>query len=85
MAGQYKTLVSATDNGTRLEALRALRRKVAKTIDGTSSGRDVASLSKQLREILAEIEEIQKGTDDEKKDIKNVLEIVRVRHQKKEA
>lgn len=82
MAGQYKTVLSATENGSRLEALMALRRKVSKTIDGTSSGRDIASLSKQLREILAEIEAIKKGTDTEEREQKNVLEIVRIRHQK---
>lgn len=80
--GQYKTVASASENGSRLEALKTLRRKVAKTIDGTDSGRDISSLSKQLREIMAEIDEIEKGTATEKKEARNVLEIVRVRHQK---
>lgn len=78
----WKTLVSAADNGTRLDVLETLRRKVAATIDGTDSGRDVASLSKQLREICAEIDEIKHGTAEPEEEQKTVLELVRARHQK---
>lgn len=59
------TVEQALDRGD-LEVLRALQHKIARTIDGSKSGRDIASLSRQLREIneeLARLEEVGDGYD----------------------
>ena len=82
--GTYKTIENATARGSRLDVLMTLRRKLAQTLDGTHSGRDIPPLAKQLREVCAEIEAIRKGvqTEEERPEAKNVLEIVRIRHQK---
>lgn len=50
--GSLKDAVSRND---RRATLTALRDKLAETIDGTDSGRDIAALSKRLMEVEAEI------------------------------
>lgn len=47
---------------SRAEALRSLAAKLAKTIEKTESGRDVAALSKQLRDTLSELDALGEGT-----------------------
>ena len=42
-----------------LKTLKALRNRVAQSIDSTTSARDVASLSRQLTQILHDIAEIE--------------------------
>lgn len=49
-------LYDAAASGDRRATLVALRDSIAKTIEGTESGRDVAALSKRLMEVMAEIE-----------------------------
>lgn len=55
-----KSLLNEAKADNRLNTLKRLRDKVAETIDNTESGRDVASLTCQLRAVLAEIDEIEK-------------------------
>lgn len=55
-----KSLLSEAKGDNRLNTLKRLRDKVAETIDKTESGRDVASLTCQLRAVLAEIDELEK-------------------------
>ena len=59
MAGMTKI----TD-GTRLEQLKELLRILADEIDERPGARDLAQLSRQYRETLKEIEEIEGGLDD---------------------
>lgn len=56
----------------RLSQLEVLRNKLANAIDGCTSMRDLASLSKQYRETLYEIENIR-GTNDETDEISEIL------------
>lgn len=58
-------LVSAAKSGNKRETLIALRDILAKTIQDCESGRDMASNSKRLMEVIAEIEAIDKERDDE--------------------
>lgn len=48
----------------RLEQLIELRDILAASIDGCDSMRDLASLSRQYRETIREIESIESGEDD---------------------
>lgn len=66
------------DKGDDLETLKALRQKIAKTIDESKSGRDIASLSRQLQIVMTQIsdlEEVRKSREDD-----TVLEIIRRKH-----
>ncbi len=67
-------LTSIADSGTELEILKSLRHKLAETIEQSQSGRDVASLSRQLRDVLARISEIE-NNEKENKDI-SMLDLV---------
>lgn len=50
------TFAEAVRSSDRRDALIALRDKIAATIDGTDSGRDIAALSKRLMEVMREID-----------------------------
>lgn len=58
--------------GTRLEQLKELLRILADEIDRRPGARDLAQLSRQYRETLKEIEEIE-GTEDNDDDIGKLL------------
>jgi hypothetical protein len=62
-----KTVAAATREGGRLESLVALRDTLAHSIDSCDSLRDLASLSRQLTDVLAQIESLlpaeSKGDD----------------------
>lgn len=60
-------LPSIVSKGDELETLKALRDKLAVIIDKSTSGRDIAAMTRQLREILTRIEELetQRNTPDE--------------------
>ena len=49
-------LIEATKSGDKRATLIALRDKLAETIQNCDSGRDMASNSKRLMEVMAEIE-----------------------------
>ena len=59
-------LASIAQNGDNLETLRALRQTIAEAIDRTKSGRDLASLSRQLQIVIEKISELEaQDSDDE--------------------
>ena len=49
--------------GSRLDQLKALRDVLAEAIDSKPGARDLAQLSKQYRETIKEIEEIEGGQE----------------------
>ena len=60
-------LVDAAQSGNKKETLIALRDILAKTIQECDSGRDMASNSKRLMEVIAEIEAIEQAEAEERK------------------
>lgn len=52
------TLTEAVSSNNRRAALLALRDSIARAIDGTDSGRDIAALSKRLMEVMEEIDSL---------------------------
>jgi replicative DNA helicase len=50
------SVTKAQEGGDRIAVLEALASKIATAIDESSSGRDIAALSKQLRDTLNEID-----------------------------
>lgn len=65
-------LIADAMNGSRLEALRALRDRLAAEIDATRSARDVAALSRQLTDVLAQIDSLTDPTE-ETDDLANLI------------
>ena len=61
-----------TVNGPRVEQLKELLLVLAEQIDSKPGARDMASLARQYRETLKEIEEIE-GTTDDDDDIAKLL------------
>ena len=55
-------LVEAAKSGDKRATLIALRDKLAETIQNCESGRDMASNSKRLMEVMAEIEALPDPT-----------------------
>lgn len=55
-------LVTAAKSGNKRATLIALRDKLAETIQNCDSGRDMASNSKRLMEVMAEIEALPDDT-----------------------
>lgn len=51
-------LVDAAKSGNKRDTLIALRDKLAETIQNCDSGRDMASNSKRLMEVMAELESL---------------------------
>ena len=49
-------VLEAVRSNDRRATLVAMRDKIAETIDGTDSGRDIAALTKRLAEVMAEID-----------------------------
>lgn len=58
-------LVSAAKSGDKRETLIALRDILAKTIQECDSGRDMASNSKRLMEVISEIESLDRQREAE--------------------
>lgn len=56
-------MCSLLEASNRYDQLIALRDKLATSIDTCESMRDLASLSRQYRETIREIEELERGTD----------------------
>lgn len=56
-------LIEAAKSGDKRATLIALRDKLAETIQNCESGRDMASNSKRLMEVMAEIEAIPDPKD----------------------
>ena len=72
-------LADIVSSGDSLMLLKALQKRLARQIDQTDSARDVAALSKQLKDVMEMIDGYDKGQDDSKP---TVLELVRSRHRK---
>ena len=61
-----KTILQAAEDGSRLEELRAMRRRIAKALDDpNTAARDLAALSRRQLEIGKEIEAIVIAEDDD--------------------
>ena len=61
-----KKLTEVIKEKDDLATYRALQLKIAATIDGSNSGRDIAALSRQLRDVtekIAELEALNQETD----------------------
>lgn len=65
-------LYTVSRKGNRLEQLKKLRDTLAKAIDTCESMRDLAALSRQYRETIREIEEIE-GADNDGDEIGEIL------------
>jgi len=59
--------------GTRLEALTALRDRLAEQIDETASARDLASLASRLTEVLEQIDTLKKDEEEKPDDLANLV------------
>lgn len=60
------TILEAAEQGSRIEELRAMRRRIARALDDPNTpARDLAALSRRQLEIGKEIEAIQIAEDDE--------------------
>ena len=59
-------------NRSRLEQLKALRDILADEIDSRPGARDLASLAKQYRETITEIEQLE-GADDTDDELSEIL------------
>lgn len=60
-------------NHSDLELYKALQLKLAATIDESTSGRDIAALSRQLREVTEKITELN-AIENEEDPIRELLE-----------
>ena len=54
-------LADAVRSGSRLVALRVLRDRLAREVDGCRSARDVAALSLRLIDVLEQIEHVERA------------------------
>lgn len=77
---EINTLVSAAATGDRLTLLKEIRQKLAESLERTESGRDVAALSKQLRETAEEIDALENTSTEADNTPVSVLSIIRARH-----
>ncbi|HEX6458793.1 MAG TPA: hypothetical protein VF032_07740 [Thermoleophilaceae bacterium] len=61
-----KTILEAAEAGSRIEELRAMRRRIARALDDPNTpARDLAALSRRQLEIGKEIEAIMIAEDEE--------------------
>lgn len=58
-----RSMVEVTNDGTRLEQLKALALVIAADIDAGDEGHSMAQLARQYRETIREIAEIEDGTE----------------------
>ena len=68
----YKSLTTANKRGDRLAELKTLARILAERIDICESTRDLPALSRQYRETIREIEDIE-GVKDDGDEIADIL------------
>lgn len=73
-----KKIATVASQGDNLETLKALRQKVARAIDDSESGRDIAALSRQLQLILISIAELEAKNNIRPRE--TVLDIIRMKH-----
>lgn len=73
---QEKTLVEAAKSGNTLATLERLRDKLAEQIETCDSGRDMAALSRQLSQVLDQIDDVKRsnaGKDDKEVPLNAIL------------
>ena len=68
-------MVDANSSGDRLTALKALAAELSERLDGTDDVRTIASLARQYRETLSDIDELTGADDDDG----GIAEIIRRR------
>lgn len=62
-----KTILESAENGSRIDELKAMRRRLAKAMDDPNTpARDLAALSRRQLEIGREIEAIEVAEDEDK-------------------
>lgn len=67
-----RSILEAAESGSRIEELRAMRRRLAKALDDpNTAARDLAALSRRQLEIGKEIEAIEISDDEEASVIAN--------------
>ncbi|WP_204985573.1 hypothetical protein [Mycobacteroides franklinii] len=67
-----KTILESAENGSRIDELKAMRRRLAKAMDDPNTpARDLAALSRRQLEIGREIEAIEVAEDEDKSVIAN--------------
>lgn len=67
-----RTILEAAEAGSRLEELRAMRRRIARALDDPNTpARDLAALSRRQLEIGKEIEAILIADDEERSVVAN--------------
>lgn len=59
MTENNNNLADIADTGNELELNKALRHKLAKMIDESKSGRDVAALTRRLQQVAERIEYLE--------------------------
>lgn len=62
------------DHAGELETMKVLQLKLARTIDESNSGRDIAALSRQLREVTAKIAELEMLEDNNDNVLDQIIE-----------
>lgn len=62
------SIESTASKGDRLDTLRALRDRLAKKIDETESGRDIAALASRLTDVLIQIDALESDGDTQKEE-----------------
>lgn len=61
-----KTILQAAESGSRLDELRAMRRRIARALDDPNTpARDLAALSRRQLEIGKEVEAIEIADDED--------------------
>ena len=78
MSTKGGNLEQIANKGDDLETLKALRQKLARTIDESNSGRDISSLSRQLQIVMTQITELEEERKIREED--TILDIVRKKH-----
>ena len=61
---ELQKISDIVEKGSEIDTLKALRLKLAITIDESKSGRDIAALSKQLREVNEKIKILETDNQD---------------------
>lgn len=82
-ADDSTAIAEAAQKGDTLEMLKALRDKLSKIIDRTTSPREIASVTRQLMEVNDRIERIEKAK--ERREGENPLNIIRFNRAEKQA
>ena len=60
-----QTMISVTEDGTRLDQLRTLALVIAESIDAGDESHSMAQLARQYRETIREIAELEAENDDD--------------------